>query len=180
VGKSGVESEVKLRVADAAEARRLVLGLGATLRRARHFEDNVIFDDAAGSLRTWGTVLRVRHTGADGVLTYKGPRELVEGVKSREEIETTLGDPSAAEGVLRALGYRPVFRYQKHREVYVHGEVEIVVDETPIGVFLEVEGAVAAVHEAAAALGFAPDDYIAESYAALWSASGRTGDMTFP
>ena len=159
MGKPGVESEVKLRVADAASARALVQRVGATLRRPRHFEDNQIFDDAAGALRLWGTVLRVRRTGDDGVLTFKGPRELVEGVKSRQEIETTLGDPGAAEAIFRALGFAPVFRYQKYREVYVQGDVEIVVDETPIGVFLEVEGAVADVHAAAAALGFGPVSY---------------------
>ena len=45
------------------------------LVRERHFEDNVLFDDAAGSLRASGTVLRLRATPHGGVLTFKGPRE---------------------------------------------------------------------------------------------------------
>jgi adenylate cyclase class 2 len=180
VGKPGIESEVKLRVADAASARALVQRAGATLRRPRHFEDNLIFDDAAGALRLWGTVLRVRRAGDDGVLTFKGPREVKDGIKSREEMETTIGDPDTAEAIFRALGFHPVFRYQKYREVYAHADVEIVVDETPIGVFLEIEGEVASVHRVAAELGFAAGDYISDSYAALWTAAGRTGDMIFP
>jgi hypothetical protein len=58
--------------------------------------------------------------------------------------------------------------------------VEVVVDETPIGAFLEIEGEVEAIHAAAAALGFGPADYIRDSYAALFAASGGTGDMLFP
>ncbi len=71
------------------------------------------------------------------------------------------------------------FRYQKYRETYHWRDVEIVVDETPIGTFLEIEGPPATIHEAARALGRARADYIAESYAALFLASGGTGDMVF-
>ena len=39
---------------------------------------------------------------------------------------------------------------------YPNLEVEVVVDETPIGCYLEIEGEVAAIHAAAAALGAAP------------------------
>jgi hypothetical protein len=51
VGKGAVESEVKLRVADAESARRALRGLGASLQRPRHFEDNHLFDDAQRSWR---------------------------------------------------------------------------------------------------------------------------------
>ena len=54
-----------------------------------------------------------------------------------------------------------------------------MIDETPIGTFLEIEGPVSAIHEAARALGRGPADYIADSYAALFFASGGTGDMIF-
>ncbi len=58
-------------------------------------------------------------------------------------------------------------------------DVEIVLDETPLGTFVEVEGPIATIHRAAAALGRGPADYVAESYTALFFASGRTGDMMF-
>jgi adenylate cyclase class 2 len=180
VGKGTVESEVKLRAADAQSARGAVQRVGARLERARHFEDNFLFDDAEGALRASGRLLRVRHVGGSGVLTFKGPREIVEGVKSRREVETTVADAGALESVLEALGYRPVFRYQKYREAYRWEDVEIVVDETPVGTFLEVEGEIAAVHRAATALGYGPADYVADSYATLFFAAGGRGDMTFP
>ena len=72
-----------------------------------------------------------------------------------------------------------MFRYQKYREVYRWNDVEVVVDETPIGSFLEIEGDLAAIHAAAADLGYGPADYIRESYAALFLAGGGRGDMLF-
>ena len=112
-------------------------------------------------------------------MTYKGPRVTGTGVKSRPEIEVTVEDADAAQQVLEALGYRKVFRYQKYREAFRWRDAEIVVDETPIGTFLEVEGPIETIHAAAAALGRGPADYVEESYAALFLASGRSGDMVF-
>ena len=163
-------------------AREAVARLGATLVRARHFEDNVLLDDAGGALRSSGRALRVRRTEAGAVLTFKGKRRDREGVKSREEIEAALParEADALLAVLRNVGFTPVFRYQKYREVYRYADVEIVVDETPIGTFLEIEGALPTIHAAAAALGFGPADYLTDSYPALYAASGGKGDMVFP
>jgi adenylate cyclase class 2 len=162
-----------------SEARALVGRIGATPSRPRHFEDNVLFDDARSSLQTSGCALRLRRTDAAAIVTYKGPRLSGAGVKSRPEIEVAVGDGDAAQQVLEALGYRKVFRYQKYREAFRWRDAEIVVDETPIGTFLEVEGPVETIHAAAAALGRGPADYVDESYAALFVASGRIGDMVF-
>ena len=54
-----------------------------------------------------------------------------------------------------------------------------MIDETPIGTYLEIEGPVDVIHEAARALGRGPADYIGDSYAALFLASGGIGDMVF-
>lgn len=166
-------------MAGPSEARALVGGIGATPSRPRHFEDNVLFDDAASSLQASGRALRLRRTDAAAIVTYKGPRVVGAGVKSRPEIEVAVGDADAAQQVLEALGYRKVFRYQKYREAFRWRDAEIVVDETPIGTFLEVEGPIGTIHAAAAALGRGPADYVDESYAGLFVASGRSGDMVF-
>jgi adenylate cyclase class 2 len=176
---SPVESEVKLRMAGPSEARALVAGIGATPKHPRHFEDNVLFDDARASLRGSGCALRLRRTLAGGIVTYKGPRIEGVGVKSRPEIEFTVGDADAAQQVLEALGYRKAFRYQKYREAFHWKDAEIVVDETPIGTFLEVEGPIETIHAAARALGRGPADYVEDSYVALFARTGAPGDMTF-
>jgi adenylate cyclase class 2 len=174
------ETEVKLRVASAAAARALLQGTGAVLVRERHFEDNVLFDDRAGSLRARGTVLRLRTTAQGGVLTFKGPREIEDGVKSREERETAVEEPDEVLAILRNLGYRPVFHYQKYRETWTHRAQEIEVDETPIGTFLEIEGDAEGIRAVAGELGFSPSDYVTESYVGLFFAGGGQGDMVFP
>ncbi len=173
------ETEVKLRVEDLGPVREALRRLGAELARERHLEDNLLFDDGSASLRDRGTVLRLRRTPHAGVLTFKGPRVVDEGVKSREERETTIDDPVELEAILSRLGYRPVFRYQKYRESWTHLGQEIELDETPIGCFLEIEGDREGIDAVAAALGFSPKDYLSESYVGLFFASGGTGDMVF-
>ena len=176
------ETEIKLRMPGPGPAREAVAGLGATLVRPRHFEDNLLLDDAASSLVGSGRTLRLRRTSDAAVLTFKGPRRDREGVKSRQEIEVEAkaGEADALQAILAGIGFRPAFRYQKYRETYRLGEVEIVVDETPIGTFLEIEGPAAQIHAAAAALGRGPRDYIKDSYAGLFFAAGGKGDMVFP
>jgi adenylate cyclase class 2 len=174
-----VENEIKLRMEGAEEARRALRALGASLREPRRLEDNVLFDATPSTLASRGRTLRVRRTEARSVLTFKGPMGSVDGVKSREEIEVEVSDPKRLEAILAGLDLRPTFRYQKYRETYSWKDAELVVDETPIGVFVEIEGPIETIHAAASALGRTRDDYISESYVALFFASGGAGDMVF-
>jgi adenylate cyclase class 2 len=174
------ETEVKLRVPSAEAARELLRRAGASLVRERHLEDNVLFDDRTGSLRGRGTVLRLRTTPHGAILTFKGPREIEDGVKSREERETAVDAPEQVLAILQNLGYEPLFRYEKYRETWSHRGQEIEVDETPIGDFLEIEGDAAGIRAVAAELGFSPSDYVTESYVGLFYAGGGQGDMVFP
>ena len=175
------ETEIKLRMPGPGPAREAVTGLGAVLVRPRHLEDNLILDDDRRALAASGRTLRLRRTPDAAVLTFKGPRRDREGVRSRPEVEVEMeaSEADALEAILRAVGFGPVFRYQKYRETYGLGDVEIVVDETPIGTFLEIEGPPERIHAAAAALGKGPRDYITDSYAGLFSAAGGKGDMVF-
>jgi adenylate cyclase, class 2 len=177
--KPPVETEVKVRVADAGAARTRVEGIGARCVWPRHHEWNVLFDFGDARLRESGTVARVRSTERGGVFTYKGPKAVSGGVRTREEIETVVEDADALEMILARLGLRPVFRYEKYRETWRWREVEIVADETPIGVFLEIEGCVEGIHEAMSAMGFSDEEIIPDTYIGLFAASGGTGDMLF-
>jgi adenylate cyclase class 2 len=163
----------------AAEARAEVLRMGAEPARPRHFEDNVLYDDAARSLRGSGRTLRLRRAAGEAIVTFKGPRIAGTGVKSRVEVEFAVADGDAADRTFLGIGYERVFRYQKYREAFRWRDVEIVVDETPIGVFVEIEGPVETIHAAAAALGRGPADYVDLGYVELLAAAGRDGDMLF-
>ena len=124
-------------------------------------------------------MLRLRHNDQGAQLTAKGPRRDVEGIKSRPEVEVGVGDGALTRTLLELLGYQRVFRYQKYREVWRWRDGEIVLDETPVGPFLEIEGSIETIHAAALALGRAPEEYIRESYVALFVAAGGEGDMVF-
>jgi adenylate cyclase class 2 len=173
------ETEVKVRLASPEAVRETLVRLGAVPARERHLEDNLLFDDRAGSLRASGSVLRLRETPYGGVLTFKGPRELEGGIKSREERQSAVAAPAEVRAILESLGYRPVFRYQKYRESWSYRGQQVEIDETPIGRFLEIEGDPEGISAVARELGFAPADYLTESYVGLFLAAGGRGDMVF-
>ncbi len=168
---SGVhqETEIKLRLGSAAEGRRLLRRAGFRIRERRSFEDNFVFDTAEKALRRADKLLRLRVARGRSVLTYKGP-STAERYKSRQEIETSVGQAETAEALLLGLGFLKVFRYQKFRAVYaIAGEPGVVaLDETPIGVFLEAEGPPEWIDRTATALGFGEQDYVTASYGRLY------------
>ena len=91
--------------------------------------------------------------------------------KIREENELRIPDRGDALRILEALGVRPWFRYEKFREVFglrgMRG-LKLALDETPIGVFVELEGRREEINRAAKLLGFARSGYINKSYGALF------------
>ena len=175
---SKLEQEVKLCVPDVGEALRRVDALeGVVTARERHFEDNVLYD-RNGELCEKGEILRLRRTPHGARVTFKGPHDGVEGVKTREEIELDV-DADAAALLFVRLGFERRYRYQKYRTVFRWHDVEIVVDETPMGCYLEVEGPPAGIDEAVAALGFASADRVTLSYLELHAQSGGSGDLVF-
>jgi adenylate cyclase class 2 len=113
--------------------------------------------------------LRVREAGGVATLTYKGT-PAVGRHKSREELELEISDARAMGAVLGRLGLGPVFRYEKYRtEFRQPGRSGIAtLDETPVGVYLELEGAPRWIDRAARELGFNEKDYITASYAQLY------------
>ncbi len=120
--------------------------------------------------------MRIRSTEAPGVLTFKGPKSVVGGVRSREEIETVVEDVSALSTVLARLGLVPAFRYEKYREVVaLEAGWRSSSTRLPIGVFLEIEGDEEGIHEAATALGFTPADFIARPTWGSFSLGGGSG-----
>lgn len=164
----------------AADGRRRLRQAGFRLAKRRVFEQNVLFDTPAGALRRRGRLLRIRTAGARTVVTFKGPGKLGKH-KIREEIEFEFGGGAGAlAGILEALGYRPAYRYEKYRTEYALAAGHAMLDETPVGVFLELEGPPRWIDRAARRLGFREADFITASYAELHRRA-RTGrrDMVF-
>jgi adenylate cyclase, class 2 len=178
-----LEREIKLRFNSAAEARAKILALGATPIFGRRLQEDCLFDTDDERLRRQRSTLRVRSEGGKSLLTYKGP--VVPGlIKIREEYETVVGDGATLQTILEELGLHVWFRYEKYREEFSLDDVVIAVDETPVGVFVEIEGREDAIHATAAALGCRASDYITDSYRFLFlqhrDANGLAGhDMVF-
>lgn len=165
--RSNREVEVKLRVADAAAARRLLRTAGFRVSRRRVFESNAVLDTPDLALRSKGCVLRVREAGSRATLTYKG-KAGAERYKSREEIEVAVDGAAGTSAILERLGFEPKFRYEKFRTEYERSGGIVTIDETPVGVFLELEGSPRWIDRTARALGFGPEDYITASYGRLY------------
>lgn len=165
-----LEREIKLEFPTLEAARAAVGALGLDLRRPRRLQEDVLLDTADDALRARGCTLRLRRDGEQTVLTFKGAAIPDPGnvpMKVRPEIETTAGDADRARALLEALGYRPVFRYQKYREEYADATCIVAVDDTPVGVFVEIEGEADRITALASALGYTPDRYLTASYARL-------------
>lgn len=114
---------------------------------------------------------RMRATG--GRSAWRRP---IGGYKIRREIEFAVEDSRAFGEALNALGFAPKFYYEKIRTTYelpsVRG-VEITLDETPVGVFLELEGTPIGIDRARRALGYRQEDGILLSYGEIYAAYCR-------
>jgi adenylate cyclase class 2 len=159
------EVEIKLSLPSAAHGRRLLRQAGFRVIRRRVHEDNLVFDTPQAKLRSGGLLLRLRVAGSVATLTFKGPPSKGR-YKSRLEAETPVSDPAACREILHRLGFRQVYRYEKYRTEYLglDGRGVVALDETPVGVFLELEGPPAWIDGTARLLGFGTTSYISETY----------------
>jgi adenylate cyclase class 2 len=167
-----VEIEIKLRLrGDLAPVRQKLRQLGFRIGKSRMLEFNILLDNSKRTLRRHGKLIRVRRIGRHSVLTYKGPSELGR-YKKRPELEIYLPPSSVVEEVFAHIGYHPVFRYEKFRTEYAKppAQGKVLLDETPIGNFLELEGSPRWIDYTARLLGFTPADYITRSYGYLYLA----------
>ena len=164
------EIEIKLPVANLAAVRRRIRGLGFEPLGPRLLEHNLVFDTVDETLRRSQQLLRLRSKGGRWWLTFKS-RPLIESLhKVREEIELEVPDGEAIGRILQQLGYRPAFEYQKYRaECRQPGRRgHLLLDHTPIGDFVELEGPPRWIDRVAAQLGYTSRDYITASYSALY------------
>src|SRR5262245_8058621 len=163
------EVEIKLRVEEPAKVPAMLKQIGATEVHPRELEDNQLYDFPNFSLKMNQSMLRVRTLKRESTLTYKEAPRVEGGAKVRDEMEVIVSSAETVMTILSRLGMRPLFRYQKYRAVYSYaGGLIITIDETPIGVFLELEGPKPLIDEVAIRLGYKANDYIAKSYLSLY------------
>jgi adenylate cyclase class 2 len=179
------EVEIKFGITDldALSARLHKLGLKQITPRTH--EMNTLFDLPGRTLRAKGDLLRLRKYGDTWLLTHKAKAKNDAGPhKTRVENETQVEDGEKMQSILVALQFQPCFRYEKFRAEWQGEQGHVVIDETPIGNFAEIEGPPDWIDSLARDLGVSPADYIADPYTALFFAWKRetkssAEEMTF-
>jgi adenylate cyclase class 2 len=177
------EVEIKFLVADPKALAKKLRELGFCEQTPSTHEVNTLYDLPGQKLRRKGELLRLRDYGGKWRLTHKARVKLGRH-KSRGELETGVSDGHEMDAMLRALGYSPVFVYEKFRAEWSDGQGHVVLDRTPIGNVAEIEGKSRWIDNIARELGVAPTGYITKSYAELFFAwkrrtSSRAQNMTF-
>ena len=115
------------------------------------FEENYLH--RGGVLSNRDAVLRLRKAGEKTTLTFKESIRSVRDVKHKTEHETEVSDVNEMEEIIRKLGYRLSVVYEKRRRTWHLGNVEIVLDELPFGLYMEIEGTTRSIGSAEKKLG---------------------------
>jgi adenylate cyclase class 2 len=110
------------------------------------FEENILY--RGGILDETNAVLRVRKIGEKAILTYKRRIQNESGIKHQTEHETLVENPFELEQIVENLGFKRKLIYEKRRKTWQFREVEIVLDELPFGLFMEIEGSITSIIEA--------------------------------
>jgi adenylate cyclase class 2 len=186
------EIELKFPVADPAAFQSILPAIGFHLDTSRTFEQNTLYDTPGRDLRARRQLLRLRQYGSVWTITHKRIPEQSEGpeyakYKVRIETETHVDDGEAAAEIFCHLGYAPVFRYEKYRTEWSQMPLfaaeradgcigHLVVDETPIGNYAELEGPTDWIDSMLELLDIDPASCITDSYGKLFDSwKRRTG-----
>ncbi len=190
------EIELKFPIHDLGRLQSRLPGLGFLLDTPRTFEQNTLYDTPARTLRESKQILRIRRYGSLWTVTHKRQSGASPNItdparyKVRIETETQLDDGPALGAIFETLGYAPVFRYEKFRtewsqitpsidgplftdavhpaETALPARCHLVIDETPIGDYAELEGPPAWIDDTLAKLGVDPTTCLTESYGRLF------------
>ena len=183
------EIELKFPVSDPEAFRHKVESLGFRLETERTLEHNTLYDTPERSLRERRQIVRLRTYGHRCTVTHK--RQAAESdtdsrYKTRIETESGVDDCSALAEIFMQLGYSPVFDYEKFRTEWAFGETggHLVLDETPIGIWAELEGEPTWIDAMMERLGVVAEESTTASYGRLFlDWKERTGspaeNMTF-
>jgi adenylate cyclase, class 2 len=181
---AALEQEVKFFLEDPARMRRRLSSVGARPYQPRAHEANIRFDTADGALTRAGKVLRLRKAG-QVILTYKQPEvpaAALPPAPARRSLETEIivDNLEKTSHLLQSLGFRPIVRYEKYREVFRWKSVLVMFDQLPFGNFLELEGPdLGELRQTAGALELDWKNALQTSYMGIFLALKKTSHLAF-
>ena len=165
------EVEVKFRVADPEALTGRLRDAGFHLETERTFERNILYDTPDRRLRAQTAILRLRRYGDRWVVTYKclpQNHDPSAAHKHRDETETQVQDGEAIGHIFTQLGFQPAFIYEKWRTEFADSTGHCVLDETPIGLYAELEGPPEWIDATGHKLGIEPGEFLTLSYGRLF------------
>jgi adenylate cyclase class IV len=159
-----LERELKCIVDDEMLRIRMVEAAGAVLTYAGEMVDYRL-DTPDRVLEGRDHVLRVRSYRAEGAtrasIDWKGPTEYLDGLKVREELSVTTGDPETLLVLLENLGYEVTQVIERMIRQYDLDGTMIRFERYPrLYSLCEVEGTPAGIDRAIGALGIARDAFM--------------------
>lgn len=172
-----IETEKKYHLGERRleEVIQKLVELGATFEK-EVFEVN--YQHRGGDMDERGATLRLRKVGDFTLLTYKERVKTENGAKKKMEYETNVSDVEAAEAIIERLGYRLTAVYEKRRKYWRYGDVEVVLDELPFGLYMEIEGTEEAIGKMEKKLGLKAVEHEPRGYPRLTIKYGKmSGDV---
>jgi adenylate cyclase class 2 len=173
-----IEIEVKFYIPQVEPVRERIMALGASCL-GRVFEVNVCFDNEGGTLKKQDILLRLRKDRAARLTFKSAPRQADGDYKMYRELEVEVSDFNTCKAILESLGFHPARTYEKWRETFALGDTHLLVDTTPFGVFLEIEGRKEDIRAAAGKLGFYWQERILFNYLAIFEVIRRGKGLSF-
>lgn len=159
-----IEKKYRLTANNRQYVERRLQELGVKPER-QESEENILYSGASLDPQTF--VLRLRRTGQGATLTFKQRFKSSAGTKQNREEESAVENPAAVDAILQGIGFRPSLVYEKRRTTWRVFDVELVLDELPFGLFMEIEGSEEAIDAAEIALGLADFEVEHASYPQL-------------
>jgi adenylate cyclase class 2 len=174
------EIELKFPVGDPQALQARLTRLGFDLVTPRTYEHNTLYDTSTRDLRARREVLRIRQYGSVCTVTHKRQPDQQTPVdttryKIRIETETDVAERESMAEIFHQLGYDPVFIYEKYRTEWSQPinpnsstTGHLLIDETPIGTYAELEGPTDWIDRTLAELNIDPATCLTDSYGKLF------------
>jgi adenylate cyclase class 2 len=173
-----LETEVKFFLTDPDGIRRRLQAAGA-LSTGSAFETNIRYDDPDHHLLAEQCLLRLRRDRRNW-LTFKKPHPTSgRQFKTHDELEIEVSDFDITHQILEALGFHRAQVYEKRRETFAMGTVEICLDQLPFGHFAEIEGTPETITSVAACLGLPWHGRILANYLQIFESIRRSLKLSF-
>jgi len=136
---NNLETETKFLLSNPMKVETQLLNASAKLIQPKTHEINYRLDSQDLRFRSENKVLRLRKDSSSW-LTFKEPGSYQDGICVREELEIPVGDIQTAIKLFEAIGFHIEQIYEKYRTIYLLNDVYVMIDELPIGNYVELEG----------------------------------------